>query len=94
MRGKDKRLQLVYVEFRRCNPSFENVSVTYFTTDTVSSNDTCTEFSGAEFRFDNVARHIRCMRQVLNPVAKVIMMGDLSANEPDMVAFKQQFIRP
>lgn len=60
----------------------------YFTTDNASNNDTCMEFLGAEFDFDHVARRVRCVGHVLNLVAKAIMIGGGSGNEPDMDVFE------
>lgn len=62
----------------------------YFTTDNASNNDTCMEFLGAEFGFDHISRRVRCAGHILNLVAKAIMIGGGSNNEPDMDVFEQQ----
>jgi len=64
--------------------------VGYFTTDNASNNDTCMEFLGDEFDFNHVVRRVRCVGHVLNLVAKAIMIGGGSRNEPDMDVFEQQ----
>jgi hypothetical protein len=61
----------------------------YFTTDNASNNDTCMELLNAEFDFDHVARRVRCVGHITNLVAKAIMIGGGSGNEPDMEVFEQ-----
>lgn len=48
------------------------------------------EYLATEFDFDHTARRVRCVGHVLNLVAKAIMIGGRSGNEPDMDVFKQQ----
>ena len=48
------------------------------------------EFLGDEFDFNHVVRRVRCVGHVLNLVAKAIMIGSGSRNEPDMDVFEQQ----
>jgi hypothetical protein len=64
--------------------------VGYFTTDNASNNDTCMIFLGDEFDFDHAVRRVRCVGHVLNLVAKAIMIGGGSRNEPDMDQACQQ----
>jgi hypothetical protein len=47
-------------------------------------------FLGDEFDFDHAVRRVRCVGHVLNLVAKAIMIGGGSRNEPDMDQACQQ----
>jgi len=48
------------------------------------------ECLGDEFDFDHAVRRVRCVGHVLNLVAKAIMIGGGSRNEPDKDVFEQQ----
>ena len=47
------------------------------------------EHLAAEFDFDYTARRVRCVGHILKLVAKAIMIGRGSGNEPDMDVFEQ-----